>query len=69
MSRQVFDLVNQQRVLEGHLEMEWSDGFEKDQAIAVAGNNLLRLMKGEDAFRSQWITKWSWRSEKEFDCK
>ena len=40
MSRQVFDLVNQQRVLEGHLEMEWSDGFEKDQAIAVAGNNL-----------------------------
>ena len=52
MSRQVFDLVNQQRVLEGHLEMEWSDGFEKDQAIAVAGNNLLRLMKGEDDFDS-----------------
>ena len=48
MSRQVFDLVNQQRVLEGHLEMEWSDGFDKDQAIAVAANNLLRYLKQED---------------------
>lgn len=46
MSRQVFDLVNQQRVLEGHLEMEWSDGFDKDQAIAVAGNNLLNALNG-----------------------
>ena len=52
MSRQVFDLVNQQRVLEGHLEMEWSDGFDKDQAIAIAANNLLRYMKQEEDFDS-----------------
>ena len=49
MSRQVFDLVNQQRVLEGHLAMEWSDGRAEDEAIAMASYNLLHVLNGDMA--------------------
>ena len=47
MSRQVFDLVNQQRVLEGHLEMEWLDGNAQNEAIAMASYNLLHVLNGD----------------------
>mgnify|MGYP000506035326 CR=1 FL=1 len=48
VSRKIFDLVNEERVKEGHAAMIWDDMVPRSRSIAVAGYHMMKSITDLD---------------------
>ena len=48
VSRKIFELVNEERVKEGHVAMVWDDMVPRSRSIAVAGYHMMKSITERD---------------------